>query len=155
MSDVLLRHQWVARVLGVQVGETADDPAVDRQAIRDAYERLNDGYERVGRQISGLQDRLRGSDDADLQRIAEFGLNALTGGLRVKLQAACMPLIAGSSPDAAADARKVGQLAGQFAKLLIVDAKIGAFDNNPFGVEVAIAETLRPLLRELAVAAAA
>jgi hypothetical protein len=149
MSDALAKDEWVSRVLGLQVGGGADEDEDVGPQLGDSFKGLNDGYELVGKQIAELQTTLRNSSDPDLQRIAEFGLNALTGGLRVKLQVAVTPLLSHTSTDPGGDAKKVTKIAGEFMKLLTVDGKIRAFDRNPFGVNVAIAATLKPRLLQL------
>ncbi len=154
MSDNAGKDLWIQRVLGVTIDDADDleeeaaDPA---EALRRAVQGLSDGYDLVSAQIAGLQAELGKSDDPDMRRIAEYGLNALSGGLRVKLQAAVMPLLSGGR----GDPENIRKLAGQFMKLLTVDAKVRAFDRNPFGVKVSIAATLKPRLLALAEAAAA
>lgn len=103
----------------------------------------------VNEQIAELQRELRDSADPDLQRIGQFGLNALTGNTRVKLQAAIMELRGGLPTVDPAMARNVARLAEQMAAFLSEDTKVRACDNNPFEVSMSINATLGGAARQL------
>ena len=133
---------WIERVLGVELPllSTGQNPA----GLGDALAAWRQALETVGGQITVLQGVLRNSPDEDLQAIAEFGLNAMTGSHKIKLQAALT--------DTAADLSKAGkaaQLAGAFASHLAGDKRVAACDANPFGVRIAIRATLVPALTGL------
>ena len=72
-----------------------------------------DAMDAVDSQIAALQQVLRGSGDEDLEEIAEYGLNAVTGNHKVPLMAALMDIGTGT-PSAEALARvhalKTGRL---------------------------------------------
>ncbi len=141
------KDEWVQRVLGVAIAGPEPAPTGSGVGgVEAAFHTLTDGFERVGNQITRLQAELRASEDPSLQAIAEFGLNALTKGARVKLMAAVMPIVSGTSGDVGADVAKARKQVAELLKLLVVDRKIRAFDGNPFGVDVAIASTLKPRL---------
>jgi hypothetical protein len=127
----------------------ADGPTVDAAAVRSVLAQFEVAQATVDGQIAQLQSKLRGSEDPDLQRIGEFGLNALTGNTRAKLQAAIMELrgsLPAIDPKIAANA---GRMAEQMATYLAEDAKIRACDANPFDVSVSIAATLGGAARQL------
>ncbi|MEX0340546.1 MAG: hypothetical protein AB3N11_16085 [Arenibacterium sp.] len=108
-----------------------------------------DASETVDGQISKLQSVLKGSGDPDLERIAEYGLNAVTGNHRVRLMAAVMDIdrVKGvPSKDMVTNAAK--QI-GALEKHITSDAVVKAIDNNPFKVDVSIAKTLSSATAEL------
>jgi len=88
---------WVQRGLGVNfppptgrlgavAGKVANDDGRDFAKVwADAAARWRDA---VDAQISQLQSALKQTDDEELHEIAEFGLNGITGGTKVKLMAA-------------------------------------------------------------------
>jgi hypothetical protein len=119
--------------------------AAARQAWQDASDKV-DG------QIGRLQARLREETaDADLQRIAEFGLNAVTGGHKVPLMAAMRDIGNGESVDPAilADAREA---VADFIAHLNDDERVAACDENPFGVPVTLRSSLVGALEKMAAA---
>ncbi len=100
MTDRASKDAWIRQVLGIVIDADDDleeEEVAPDEALRRAVQGLSDGYDLVNAQIASLQATLRNAEDPDMRRIAEYGLNALTGGLRVKLQAAVMPLLAGGS----------------------------------------------------------
>jgi hypothetical protein len=94
-----------------------------------------------------LQDVLRASPDAQLHEIAEFGLNAMTGNHRVKLQAALMGFRGGQVDPAAAG--KTSGLVESFLSHIASDPRIAACDANPFGVRMNVRQTMTPALEAL------
>jgi hypothetical protein len=145
------RADWVARVLGVDVGAEGEAGAghgagsdaggsFDAAAWAKARAGWDDAVSDVDRQIGDLQVALRTSDDPELQGIAQFGLNALTGGRRVALTAALLELRDGAGAGACAKS------IGAFRAFLASDEVVEACDRNPLGVAVAIRATLDPAL---------
>jgi hypothetical protein len=131
---------WVRRVLGVDPGGDGGGPDLDQ-----ALAAWRAALAEVDEQITGLQRVLRGAPDQDLQDIAEFGLGAMTGSHKVKLQAALME----ASGRNTAAAAKAARLAGAFAAHLNGDKRVAACDGNPFGPRLAIRATLVPALEGL------
>ena len=78
--------------------------------------------------------------------IADFGLNAVTGGFKVPLMAA----LAGAERGAAADIAKLAELIPRFRAHLESDERVEVCDDNPFGVAMSIRATLVPALDKLA-----
>jgi hypothetical protein len=142
-------HTWIARVLGIDiVPRVPATPNAFKQML-DAVQTLADAQAEADKQLSELQTALRKTDDAALQRIAEFGLNGITGKVRVSLQAAIFALTNTGSASDLASLRKAAEAAGQYADLLRSDRRVRACDGNPFGVHCALARTLIPPLQRL------
>jgi hypothetical protein len=142
MTDAESKDAWVRRVLGVDPSATSAGGGVS--ALPDALASWRQALETVDGQIAGLQRILHGSPDEDLHEIAEFGLNAMTGSYKTKLQAALMDASANPAKSAAA-----ARLAASFAAHLGSDKRVAACDGNPFGVNLAIRATLVPALDSL------
>jgi hypothetical protein len=135
---------WVRRVLGVGAGASAEGFAA---AWRAAVAEWRDASDTVDGQISALQRALRAIDDDELDEIAEYGLNGVTGGFKVPLMAVLQELNP-NAPDSGvmSKARKV--VAG-FQKHLASDERVLGVDENPFGVKVSVRATLGPALGAL------
>ncbi|MBQ0943185.1 hypothetical protein KAK07_07535 [Ideonella sp. 4Y16] len=106
---------------------------------------LREASESVDEQISRLQRVLREQDDSELKEIAEFGLNAVTGNFKVPLLAAMLELGDGHNATAE-DAAGARELARAYANHLRGDIRVAACDQNPFGIEVSIRDTLAAAL---------
>jgi hypothetical protein len=133
------KHLWVKRVLGVDV-PTGGRPSGLAEAVAGWQRAL----ESVDGQIAALQQRLRPAPDPELQQIAEFGLGAMTGSHKVKIQAALLDVQTGTG-----GARKAGaaaRLVGAFLAHLASDPRIAACDASRFGVSMSIRQTLSPAL---------
>lgn len=103
----------------------------------------------VKEQLAGLKSFLLQDEDEDLQAIGEFGLGAVTQKHLVPLTAALMELDASGPDQLKAAARRVRNLVGEFKKHLETSPLVTACDQNPFGVNVTIRQTLTPPLAEL------
>ena len=136
---------WVSRVLGVTVptGGGTSGP-VDLSKAIGAW---RDALDEVDSQISGLQKALKASDDDELHEIAEFGLNALTGNHKVRIQAALMEI--GSKQDDPKAKSALTGLIDSFTSHIESDERIAVCDSNPFGVAMSIRNTLTPPLQQL------
>jgi hypothetical protein len=138
------RREWVRRVLGVDPRASSGKPSL-AQAVA-AWQRA---LESIEGQIAGLQRVLLTSPDLELKEIAKFGLGAMTGSHKVKIQAA---LVEAQGPDA--DGRKAAaasRLVVAFRAHIASDARIAACDAtpSPFGAPTAIRRTLGPALDAL------
>lgn len=148
---------WVQRVLGVTPGATGrgGDGALAARGWRQAREAWTTASETVDRQIGAHQGVLRLTGDPELIEIAEFGLNAMTGGFKTRLLAALMDMGDQDPAQAPQSARKalaaVQGLRGEIA----ADPRVAACDANPGGVPVAIQATLLQALDGLASALSA
>lgn len=127
---------------GINVAPESSDSKIFIAAWKQARGAWQDASEAVDGQISKLQSVLRGSGDPDLEKIAEYGLNAVTGNHRVRLMAAIMEIDRASgmpSRDMVANAAK---RIGALEKHIASDAVVKAVDTNPFKVDMSIAKTL-------------
>src|ERR1700722_15975582 len=160
---------WVQRVLGVSfppqagrlgaaAGKAANDDGCDfAKAWADAAARWRDASDAVDAQISQLQSALKQTDDEELHEIAEFGLNGITGGTKVKLMAAIRDVSSAGAVVPPAVVGKARQAVVQFGSQIEGDERVDACDENPFGVTVSIRASFAPALAglEKALAAAA
>ena len=145
---------WVGRVLGVtlpgggQAGGSGGAPRAPGRAFGAACAEFQAASEAVDAQIGSLQAALRGQEDGELQEIAEYGLNALTGNHRVRLMAALI----GAQRGNAGDLAKLPALIAGRKDFLDEDDRVEACDDNPFGVAVSIRTTLGAALDRLGAA---
>jgi hypothetical protein len=84
-----------------------------------------------------------------LEEIAEFGLPAVTGNLKVPLMAAMRDLSGGQAAARQKSIEKLRGLTEQFNKHLNSDARVAAVDENDFGVRVTLRETLGGALEKM------
>lgn len=142
-----LQDSWVERVLGIAFARPepmpSPSPSPSWAQARTAWQ---DATEDVDRQIEALTRRLRADPDPEMQDIAEFGLNALTGGHRVGLAAALVD--ADRDPAAAARLRDA---IDAFARHVATDERIAACDRCP-DLPISIATTVGAGLRALSAA---
>jgi hypothetical protein len=130
------------------------DDALATQALKQAYPAggllaiWREAKERVDLQISQLQSFLRQTKDPRSQRIAEMGLNGVTGKLQVGLQVALTECDQAGGRDAKLGA-KAAAVVTQYLQFLQNDQVIALCDENPFGVKCDIRGTLLPALTEL------
>ncbi|MGC8477917.1 MAG: hypothetical protein ACP5NP_16320 [Acetobacteraceae bacterium] len=169
MAGNSAQDEWVLRVLQVAVGTgggTSEQGSAETEeeefgadlkelgldvsdiwkAARSAFQ---EATESVDAQISLLQKELRESDEADLQEIAEFGLNGLTANTRVPLLAALAQAGDGSATSLKKAAPRIEQAATAFIKQLSTDPRVAACDENPFGVPMAIVPTYQDAIDQL------
>jgi hypothetical protein len=96
--------------------------------------------ETVDERLGRMQGALREFDDPDLNRIAEMGLNGVTGRSSVGLMAALREADAaggGAEPRA-----KLAEAIASYRSFLDGDPIVGLLDDNPFGVELNLRATL-------------
>lgn len=136
------QNDWVARVLGYRVVAAADSPPA---SLAEALAAWRAAMETVDAQITALQSALRQIDDDELHEIAEYGLNAVTGGHKVKFTAAAM----GAERGGASDRQKLAALIPLFRDHLQNDERVEAVDENPFGVSTSVRTTLISALDQL------
>lgn len=140
------RDAWVARVLGVEVQPA---PRVETKAFADAARAWREASEAVDGQITELQALLRRSGDPELAAIAEYGLNAITGGFKVKLLAALRDVAAAGTQATPQQIARARQAAASFRAHLDREPRVQACDDNPFGIRMSIRGTLGPALGRL------
>lgn len=170
MAGNAAQDEWVLRVLQVAIGTGSGAPersSKEREgeqefgsdmeelglslddiwkAARDAFQ---EAAESVDAQITLLQRELRGSDETDLQEIAEFGLNGLTANTRVPLLTALTAAGRGNVMLLKKAAPKIEQAATAFINQLSTDPRVAACDENPFGVPVTIIATYQDAVDQL------
>jgi hypothetical protein len=120
---------------------TADYPKAWAEAVG-AWRKAS---EATDEQIAELQRKLRQTGDQQLRDIAEFGLNGITGGFKVKLLAMMQT---GAPPDAGQAARALTILSG-FQDHLARDRRVKACDANPWKVPVNLCGTLGAVLTQM------
>ena len=143
----------LCQVLGAAAPTAA--PPVDLARWTAARSAWQDASDTVDGQISALQKMLRESGDEELEEIAEYGLNGITGNHKVPLMAALMEIGAGSAESIAKGRPKAIPLIQAFRTHIESDERVAACDDNPGGVAVSIRATLVPALAGLEAALAA
>lgn len=142
MADDTAKREWVSRVLGVPMPDPAGGPATPLLPL------WLDAKDDVDARLGRLQGALRGFGDPDLDRIAEYGLNGVTGtrsvGLMVALREADAPGADGRARRKAADAISA------YRSFLDDSDVVQLIDSNPFGIEVGLKTTLGRALDTIA-----
>jgi hypothetical protein len=142
------QNGWVKQTLGIDVGgqAAAASPPIDAGTL------WREAKEATDARLGQLASKLRGTGDPDLVRIADFGLFGISGGgkgVNVALNKAMIEY-AGSGaekrPQAAQLLRKAVQ---QYRATLAANEAVRLVDNNPFGVDVAVAATLGAALEQI------
>lgn len=151
------KTEWVERVLGVIVATAppdggpaaAFDEVAFKRSFRTALAAWRDASESVEGQLNDIRKALLGTTDADLHRIAEFGLNGITGRRKVGLQTALLEL--GQAAGAAVPplAKKAAQAAVEYQGFVRSDARVKACDRYP-NIKTPIGPTLGDALGALA-----
>lgn len=108
-----------------------------------------DALEVLDGQLEKLRQVLIGENDSELKDIAEFGLNAMTAGYRVPLQAAILDLDRATGDAKAKCASALQEHVREFRDHIDTDERVEACDNNPFNVPVTIRATLDPALEQM------
>jgi hypothetical protein len=124
--------------------EAAPEAAPQVGGIGDARARWRDAREAVGVDVGKLQDALRQEGDPRLDRIADMGLNGITGRLQVGLEVALLDLERGGG-----DRTKALKSVEELRKFLAENKIIALCEGNPFGVAVKIREPLLAALGDL------
>jgi hypothetical protein len=155
------QNAWVSRVLGLsaggesetdeeEFGEDFEELGLDVSDVWRAARRAFDvATESVDAQIKALQSELRESEDYQLEEIAEYGLNGLTNNTRVPLIAALLESGDGSKKQLQTAGPKIEKAAQTFITQLNSDPRVAACDQNPFGIELAIAVTYQDAVDQL------
>ncbi|MDR1496878.1 MAG: hypothetical protein LBS59_00475 [Puniceicoccales bacterium] len=104
----------------------------------------------VSKQVAQLQNELKGHELEEVRRIAQFGFGAITKNLSVPLRARLLE-VNGASPGEkrTAFAAQAIDSARKLAAHLESEKMVAVCDDNPFGVKVAIKDTLLPVLARL------
>jgi hypothetical protein len=156
------KRAWLERVLGLHFAvpefestapptapASKDDGRGFAELWAEAAARWRDASDNVDTQIGQLQRALKQTDDSELHEIAEFGLNGITGGTKVKLMAAIRELNSAGAALPLAAVGKARQAVAQFRDQINGDGRVDACDENPFGVAMSIRATFAPALAGL------
>lgn len=143
------KRSWIAKMLRVELPKAgpslsgraggAPDPA---QAFVAAREGGESACDTVDTNITGLQGVLAKSEDDDLEAIAKFGLNGITGGYKVKLMAALRDLGSGTPEAMQKGGAKALAAVQDFHSFINTDERVLVCDENPWKAPVAIRATL-------------
>jgi hypothetical protein len=141
-GDEGTKRAWIRRILGVELSG-----ADGNVSLADSVAGWQRALKMVDDQIAALQKVLRATPDPELQDIAEFGLGAMTGSHKVKIQAALLDMQSGTG--GGRKAVVAIRLVDAFLAHLASDPRIAACDASPFGVPMSIRRTLTPALDAL------
>jgi hypothetical protein len=125
------------------------DEAAFRREWAAAKTSWRDALDGVDAQIAKLQVALRAQNDPELTRIADHGLNGVTGNFKVPLMAAVMDIDAARGEALRKAAQKGSRAARAFAKYLATEETVRVTDDNPFDVPVTIRSSLGKALRDI------
>lgn len=133
--------------------EASGKVAFDDQAFQQRWARVRtawpDALEEVNAQLSRLGKALRATGEPLGQQIADQGLSALTGRLRVGLQAALIDLESARPHQRAAAAGKARAAAQSMQRFLDSDPVLPLLESNPFGVMLTVRSRLTVALRAI------
>jgi hypothetical protein len=128
--------EWVRRVLGVSIPEAA--PPVTSPAGPSPLQMWLDAKEAAGSQVGALQVAMRALDHPLFERLADQGLNGVTGRLQVGLQAALMDVERATGQARVAARQKARSAVAEFRGFLTSDPVVPLLDANPLGVPVSL-----------------
>jgi hypothetical protein len=155
MSDT--KSEWLARVLGVTVGRGAGagrNAATIRRDLEAAQAAWLEATATVDQQLNALRALLLRTKDPDLHRIAEYGLNGITGTRKVALAKALQEVTTAPDGKLVPLAGKAAQAAAEFRAFVQADRRVAACDSCR-EVTVTIGATLGGALGRLERALAA
>jgi hypothetical protein len=153
MPATASQNAWIERVLGYRFANAPQrrlsrKPPSAYVSIR-GREIWRAAREKVGTEITALEQHLRAMPDPEMQRIATFGLNGATGKLSVGLLAA-LSEADGVPPEQQPTARKKARaIVADYQTFLRESRLVRLLDENPFGVPVTIRATLGNALTEI------
>jgi hypothetical protein len=132
-TDAVLdaRGAWVRRVLGLDVARAAASPGDFRSALARGLADWQRATEATGKQIEALRSVLLATSDPGMHKIAEFGLNGITGKLRVGLETALRELARAPPSARPKAAEALAASVAAFRGFLAVDKRIAACDRCP------------------------
>jgi hypothetical protein len=135
-NDRSASEAWVKRVLGVSMTAGAGDaPAA---TVAKPLQTWLDAKEAAGVQIGNLQEAMRGLGPPVFARIADQGLNGITGRLQVGLQVALINAEQATGAAREVARRKAREAVADFRAFLKNDPVVPMLDANPLGVTVTL-----------------
>lgn len=142
---------WIERVLGLSMGKgeaaTGGAQASSAAAMLPIW---LDAKEEIDAALSKLQGLMRGVPHPLLARVADQGLSALTGRLRVGLQVALTEYDRAAPADRPKRAETVESAVSAFRTFLETDKVIPLLERNPFSVPMPIRAKLGGALDTIA-----
>jgi len=130
---------WISKVLGVSLPDDTPQPAArEKPAAGPLLPLWIDAKERAGDQIGKLQSALRSMRHPILDRVADQGLNGITGRLQVGLQVALTEFDRAQGDEREKARAKLGQKLQDFRSFLKTDKVLPALEQNPFGVAISL-----------------
>jgi hypothetical protein len=138
------QRQWCIRVLNVDPGGASGSRAVAVIGFwRDAKEVIDARLDALGRTLRGLK-------DPDLDQITQYGLFGLTsGGQTVALMAALQGYDAAAPADRPKAGAAVGKAVAAYRAMLQSSPLAEALDDNPFGVDIGLLDTMGGAFRQI------
>jgi hypothetical protein len=163
-------HQWALRVRvllnlsaaasGRAAANTAPHAVAEQSGEtarwKQARQRWLDANDSLNQQLEALRvaiiDHAKSEPELAnaLAEIADKGLNALTANHRVRLMAALQVIGEGDAASVQAHGAQALDAVAAFTAHLAGNEKVDACEGNPWGVAVAIRDTLDPALDEIA-----
>lgn len=118
------------------------------QVVKTAWQ---NAIETVDKQITKLQSALNASSDDVLVEIANFGLNGITGDFKVPLMSAILEIENETDEAQVKAAKKALKIIKKFRNHLDSE-EVTAVDDNPFGVDVSVDDTLSTAFDQMEIA---
>jgi hypothetical protein len=148
-TDVATREAWVRRVLGVDV--TGGSAAASR--IEPVLPIWRDAKDWVDGQIERLRGAMRDTGVPAIARVADAGLNGITGRLQVGMIKELMEFDgaarAGDAQKTVGSAARLRGTIGEWRGFLGKDRVVGLLDANPWGVDVGLRQKLGEALDDI------
>lgn len=148
------KGQWIARVLGVDVGGRQPDGKgptglVDkREVAKRCLQLWLDAKETADAGISRLQKELQSTDDPMFLRIADRGLSAVSGKVQVGIRVGLEEFVRNADPAGPAAAKLAGSVA-DFRRFIENDPAVMLCDENPFGTDVGLRAIFGKALQQI------
>lgn len=143
--EAALKKSGASSATGTGQAEAKKPAAVSEEfrkkwaSAKQAWQTANDS---VDEQVAKLQGALKKSNDEELQEIAEFGLNGVTGNLKVPLMAVLKDIDDANGETLPKHSARLRTIVTGFRKHITSNPKIEACDDNPFGVKMTIKQTI-------------
>jgi hypothetical protein len=142
-GDSERERAWLLRVLGLDPSSgSPSGAAAGAPRVGKALPVWIAAREQVGEQITKLQDAMRGTKYPLLEKLADRGLNGITGRLQVGLQVQLMELDQSDAAGRSQAAGKVRTGIADFRAFLQTDRIVPLIEKNPFGVPVTLSASL-------------
>jgi hypothetical protein len=161
MSDSIVKRAWIKSVLGLQIGDAAEDEADEEEEDEELAEPFaetrfqkrwagatnawRDAIETVDDQINQVRAAMLRSGNPVLLAIADGGLMELTGNFKTPVMRSIFEIGQTSGEDRRKAATRALAAYGAFRNHVDRDDRIGALDDNAsslFGITVTIRDEI-------------